>query len=76
MVGLENNDEAAATAEAETRFQDPELTAGEMERLSQYQPITTDDVLCAHEFIQNLGSDWTRFIPPEIRERCIGSEME
>ena len=32
-------------------------------------PITDDDVLEAHEFIDNLGSDWAKYIPDEFKEQ-------
>lgn len=30
-------------------------------------PITTDDVIDAHKFIDNLGTDWTKYIPDEYK---------
>ena len=30
-------------------------------------PITTDDVIEAHKFIDSLGDDWTKYIPDEFK---------
>jgi len=30
-------------------------------------PITTDDVIEAHNFIDKLGDDWTKYIPDELK---------
>jgi hypothetical protein len=49
-------------------FEDPELTPAELERLAEFEPITADDVLDAHQFFNNLDSDWMKFIPPEMRQ--------
>lgn len=34
-------------------------------------PITFDDVLEAHEFIDKLGADWTKYIPEEYKNNNI-----
>lgn len=70
MVGVEMPEGQKAV------FEDPELTEEEMIRLADYQPISADDVLEAHEFFSHLGSDWMKFIPPEMRERCTAIETE
>lgn len=57
-------------------FPDPELTDEEITRLAEFEPITEDDVLSAHEFIHNLDGDWQRFIPQEMLERCTVTETE
>jgi hypothetical protein len=57
-------------------FPDPELTEEELVRLADFQPITDDDVLDAHEFFSNLDDNWTRFIPQEILERHTAPETE
>lgn len=62
MVGVEVPDHV--------QFEDPELTPAELERLADFQPISDDDVLEAHQFFNNLQADWMKFIPPELRERC------
>ncbi len=31
------------------------------------KPITYDDVLDAHNFIENLEKDWTKYIPDELK---------
>jgi hypothetical protein len=35
----------------------------EEEKFSKLQPISNDDLLDAHDFIHNLGSDWMRHLP-------------
>ncbi|MDB5100627.1 MAG: hypothetical protein JWM80_5048 [Cyanobacteria bacterium RYN_339] len=35
----------------------------EEEKFSKLGPISNDDLLDAHTFINNLGSDWMRFLP-------------
>lgn len=57
-------------------FPDPELTDDERTRLAEFEPITEDDVLTAHEFIHELDGNWQRFIPPEMLERCTVIETE
>ncbi len=49
------------------RFADPELTKKERRRLSKFSAISEDDVLDAHYFFQNLGSDWQAFIPANLK---------
>jgi hypothetical protein len=70
MVGLDMQKVGAR------RFQDPELTEAEVERLSQFGPVTEDDVLSAHEFFDTLGSDWMRFIPEAMRSPNTAPETE
>jgi hypothetical protein len=36
---------------------------GDMQRLSNLSRITYDDVLDAHKFFSNLGSDWSKHLP-------------
>lgn len=59
-------------------FPDPELTEEEVVRLAEFEPITEDDVLTAHEFIHGLDGNWQQFIPQEMLERCTvtGTESE
>ncbi len=59
-----------------TQFPDPELTSDELTRLAEFQPITDDDVLDAHEFFTNLDDNWMQFIPQEIRSRQTAPETE
>ncbi|MCA9816860.1 MAG: hypothetical protein R3C24_14480 [Cyanobacteriota/Melainabacteria group bacterium] len=40
-----------------------EWTKKDRSRLSKMPKITYDDVLTAHQFFQNLGSDWAKYIP-------------
>ena len=35
----------------------------EEEKFSKFAPISNEDLLDAHDFINNLGSDWMRFLP-------------
>ncbi len=72
MVGLETGDPAD-----EIRvYEDPELTEEEMERFEQYGRINYDDVLDAHDFFTNLGSDWQKYLPEETLEWDIEPEPE
>ncbi len=41
----------------------------EEERFSSLPPISADDLLNAHRFISELGSDWTRHLP-SARDRA------
>ena len=61
MVGVEVPNEVPY-------FEDPELTPDEVNRLAEFEPITDNDVLDAHEFFTNLDSDWVKFIPQEMRQ--------
>jgi len=38
-------------------------TKRDIEKLRLQKPITYDDVLSAHEFFDNLGSDWAKHLP-------------
>ena len=40
-----------------------EWTKKDRLRLSDKPKITYDDVLMAHQFFQNLGSDWAKYLP-------------
>lgn len=40
-----------------------EWTKKDKNRLGKLPKITYDDVLEAHQFFQNLGSDWTKHLP-------------
>lgn len=42
-------------------------TKKDIERLSSKAPISYDDVLDAHMFIHQLGSDWTKHVPKTAR---------
>ena len=54
----------------------PELTEDEVRRLSEFKVVSADDVLDAHFFFNELGEDWMKFIPSEMRERCITIQKE
>jgi hypothetical protein len=56
------------------RYKDPELTDLEKARLAEYKPISDEDVLEAHHFFKGLGRNWQQLIPPEMLERCTGSD--
>jgi hypothetical protein len=36
----------------------------EEEKFSEMTPISSDDVINAHDFFASLGSDWMRHLPP------------
>lgn len=40
-----------------------EWTKKDADRLSANPPISYDDVLSAHEFFSDLGSDWSKLLP-------------
>jgi hypothetical protein len=65
---------AAGLGGLRRRYQDPEITAKERERLSAYKPIELDDVLEAHNFFENLGRNWQQLIPEEMRQSNITIE--
>lgn len=73
MVGLESSEE---TGQPIFNFPDPELTEGEVYRLSDYDPITEDDVLDAHQFIQDLDESWIQLIPSELRQPETETQTE
>jgi hypothetical protein len=58
------------------QFEDPELTPEEVSRLAEFEPITENDVLDAHHFLQNLDSDWMKFIPQEMRQPKTETQTE
>ncbi|MBY0402762.1 MAG: hypothetical protein K2X66_02605 [Cyanobacteria bacterium] len=85
MVGIEGNlsdlDESdlelvGARPLKAKRFKDPELTEAELERFSQFDTVSFDDVLDAHQFFSTLDGDWTQHVPTEILERCKDSHRE
>lgn len=45
----------------------PDWTKRDIDRLAASPPITYDDVLKAHEFFTNLGTDWAKFLPKPRR---------
>ena len=47
-----------------------DLTARDRKRLAKFDTITDDDVLNAHTFIQNLGSDWTQYLPKRFQKKA------
>jgi hypothetical protein len=57
----------------EKREAPPEWTKRDIDRLSASPAITYDDVLEAHEFFTNLGSDWAKMLP---RQKRANSESE
>jgi hypothetical protein len=65
MVGLEGSEWPEGAA---PHYPDPELTEDEIERLSVYEPIGVNDVIDAHQFFNNLGSDWQKHLPEEMRQ--------
>jgi hypothetical protein len=57
-------------------FEDPELTPAEIDRLAEFEPISADDVLDAHHFLEKMDADWMKFIPPEMRQLKIETPSE
>ena len=53
----------AAAANSPNRVRGIFSSRKEEEKFSKFQPINNDDLLDAHDFINNLGSDWMRFLP-------------
>jgi hypothetical protein len=76
-VEYESSDVPASAAAGEKGDREPAVSAGpapqrvrgifssrkEEEKFSKLQPISSDDLLNAHDFIANLGSDWMRHLP-------------
>ena len=71
VVGVE-----MANQESKQRRPHPELTDADWHRLIHFQPVSSDDVLDAHSFFNQLGDDWMKFIPEEMRERCTTLQTE
>jgi len=73
IVGIEYEQPGEAPAKnaapATTAKPITDLTAKDRKRLSQFSAITSDDVIDAHAFIQNLGADWTRHLPKKFRKQ-------
>ena len=44
-----------------------EMKKTEQEEFSSFAPINYDDVLNAHDFFQELGDDWLKFIPEKYK---------
>lgn len=78
MVGLEGVPAQSESLARQTprKYRDPELSEADLERLSPFAPISYDDVLEAHTFFENLGSDWQRHLPEEMRQLEIEPETE
>ncbi len=53
------------------RFKDPEFTERDRRRLSEFSVIGDDDVLDAHEFFEELDSDWQKHIPKSLRPKSL-----
>jgi hypothetical protein len=54
----------------------PDFTEGDIRRLSEFKPVSADDVLDAHSFFNTLGDDWNKFIPSEMRKPEITIQTE
>jgi hypothetical protein len=48
--------------ENEEKIKNPEFTENDIIKFNTKPAITTDDVIEAHNFIKNLGSDWMKYI--------------
>ena len=55
--------EVVGAGNAPTRVRGIFSSRKEEEKFSQLTPISSDDLLNAHDFINNLGSDWMRHLP-------------
>jgi hypothetical protein len=76
VVGVEMaNLEHGQDAERQQRPH-PELTEADLQRLTAFKPISSDDVLDAHTFFNELGHDWMKFIPSEMRGHCTALQTE
>lgn len=53
------------------RFKDPEFTEADRRRLALLEPIDEEDVLNAHQFFEDLDSDWQKHIPQSLRSQSI-----
>ncbi len=74
LVGVQASDGSALpTLKRYHGYDDPELTKAELERLAEFEPIAENDVLEAHEFIQDLDANWMQQIPQELREAAATS---
>lgn len=76
LVGLEGAEGAELASQSKKQRTEIELTTSDRERLSPYKPINYDDVLDAHQFFNNLDSDWRKFLPEEMRQWEIEPELE
>jgi len=56
--------------------EDPELTPSDFERFALKDTIQDNDVLEAHEFIQQLDSGWMKWIPEELRASVVLPEVD
>lgn len=41
----------------------------DFKRLAHLKPISTDDIIVTHNFIEALGSDWMKYIPNKGKRR-------
>lgn len=73
MVGVEQ-EHAAPTLDP--RYQDPELTPVELERLQHFDPITDEDVLDAHQFFKSLDEGWLKHVPEEMRQSLAAPQTQ
>lgn len=60
---IERSDRETATATAPQRVRGIFSSRKEEEKFSKLEPINNDELLDAHNFIANLGSDWMRHLP-------------
>jgi hypothetical protein len=80
MVGVDKDAHQQASPAAlqrqgllRRRYQDPELTPTERQRLAAFNPISFDDLLDVHEEVSSLGADWAKRIPPDILAKVKNS---
>lgn len=62
IVGIEYDELGIKNNNSETRDEHPEFTFEEKEKFSYKAPISVNDVIDAHRFIKNLGSDWIKYL--------------
>ena len=60
---IERESSATATATGTQRVRGIFSSRKEEEKFSKMTAINSDDLLNAHQFIANLGSDWMRHLP-------------
>lgn len=80
MVGLGSSEDADIFGETgmprHPGYEDPELTEAEIERLSEFAPISANDVIEAHDFFKDLDKDWMKHIPAEFKTDDFKTPIE
>ena len=81
LVGMDAVEGIAGASQGERsvrirRYKDPELTQDEVRRLAIFDPVSDDDVIEAHNFFQNLDTNWMQHIPEEMKQPMTVDESE